>query len=728
MLRYSPHKGKTTGHWQSLNGYMFLRRRILFYLVILAIIFLLPLFLRRLPVDVGEFPDAWNLHLREPIDAFQSWVIGNRASHFLFVWFFEPISDAIDLGIRKVEGFLLWLPWPVVIVGAFLLGQRSGGLRIALLSTAGLLFMGLVGLWDESMQTLTLMGVSVFIALAIGIPLGILASRNDKFEATLRPMLDAMQTMPAFVYLIPVLLFFGIARVPSVIATVIYALPPSIRLTNLGIRRVSPSAVEAARAFGSTPSQILMKVQLPLAMPTIMAGVNQTIRMALGIVVIAALIGAGGLGREVLISLQRLHVGKALEAGLAIVFMAVIFDRISLGFSQKDTSFTGTQSTGFHLLPNKLARVTLARGFEWGLDMILTGGRRLSQVTARGIATPISEGLKLWGQNDVALDVTLFFQRHAYLFTSILLLLILLVVSNSAVGFNEFPEAWSLELSEPVDSGVVWMRDNLYQVGDLPIGTGPLSDFLVIYCLNPLRSLLQNWLFWPLLSLMIFLIAHAVAGWRIALFSAIGLSFIGLLGMWEYSMDTSSQVIIAVFVTVAIAVPVGILASHSDTFEALSRPFLDTLQTFPPFVYLVPVIMLFNVGRVPGIMASVLYALPPGIRLINLGIRQVAPDTVEAARAFGSTSFQTLYKVQIPLAMPAIMLGINQVIMMVLAMVIIAGLVGGGGLGVEAVTGLAKNQTGRGIEAGLAIVILAMILDRIIQAWAKKREMSVHKQ
>jgi ABC-type proline/glycine betaine transport system permease subunit len=187
-------------------------------------------------------------------------------------------------------------------------------------------------------------------------------------------------------------------------------------------------------------------------------------------------------------------------------------------------------------------------------------------------------------------------------------------------------------------------------------------------------------------------------------------------------MDTYSQVIIAVLVTVSIAVPIGILASRHDTFEAFLRPFLDTLQTIPPFVYLVPVIMLFNVGRVPGIMASVLYALPPGIRLINLGIRQVAPDTVEAAEAFGSTSFQTLYKVQIPLAMPAIMLGINQVIMMVLAMVIIAGLVGGGGLGLEAVIGLAKNQTGRGIEAGLAIVILAMIMDRITQAWARKRE------
>ena len=186
-------------------------------------------------------------------------------------------------------------------------------------------------------------------------------------------------------------------------------------------------------------------------------------------------------------------------------------------------------------------------------------------------------------------------------------------------------------------------------------------------------------------------------------------------------MDTLSQVIVATLITVIIAIPLGILAAFNDTFEAFLRPILDTLQTIPFFVYLVPVIMLFNVGRVPGIMASVLYALPPGIRLTNLGIRQISPQIIEASTAFGAASRQTLIKIQIPLARPSIMMGINQIVMMVLAMVVVAGLVGGGGLGLEAVIGLAKNQTGRGIEAGLAIVIMAMIMDRITQAWAKKR-------
>src|SRR5260221_75596 len=218
---------------------------------------------------------------------------------------------------------------PIQVVDA---GNRwLGCWRLALLAVSGLVFMGLMGLWTESMQTLALMTVSVVISLLIGIPLGIWCAQDERVESTLRPILDAMQTMPAFVYLIPVLLFFGVARVPSVVATVIYALPPAIRLTSLGLRQVSPQAIEAARSFGATRRQMLFKVQIPLALPSIMAGVNQTIMMALGIVVIAALIGAGGLGRQVLLSLQHLKVGLALEAGVCIRFFAIILQRLIEG-------------------------------------------------------------------------------------------------------------------------------------------------------------------------------------------------------------------------------------------------------------------------------------------------------------------------------------------------------------------------------------------------------------
>lgn len=712
-------------NWQEVRGYVQVRKRDLIYLIVFAVILLLPIFINRLSLDLSTFPQAWDLHLRQPMDAFQTWAVRNQLTHPMFTLFFEPISDSIDFLIIQLETILLWLPWPIIILATFLLGQRAGGLGVALLSAGSLLFMGVIGLWDEGMQTLALMGVSVIIALLIGIPVGILSARYDRFESFLRPILDAMQTMPAFVYLIPVVLFFGIARVPSVVATVIYALPPAIRLTNLGIRRVSPVAVEAARAFGSTPWQILVKVQLPLAMSTIITGVNQTIMMAFGIVVIAALIGAGGLGREVLVALQQQQVGRGLMAGLTIVFMAIVLDRISHGFSEQDTSYAAKQAKGFHLLPNKLDRYALARGFERGLDWLLDGCYRLSQKVAGGLAGLTTWMTSLFGKKDVDDAVPSFFDRHAFLIGSVLLLAALLAVNSFAYSFGqEFPEEWQLEFHQPVDTAIDWMRDNLYQIGDLPIGTGPLTEFLLVYMLNPIRSLLQDWLPWPLVIAGVTLIAYVMGGWRIAVFTGAGMFCLGLLGLWEQSMNTLSQVIVAVIVTVIIALPLGILSARSDTAEAILKPILDTLQTIPFFVYLIPVIILFGVGRVPGIMASVLYALPPGIRLTNLGIRQISPQILEAARAFGSTPRQTLFKVQIPLALPAIALGINQIIMMVLAMVVVAGLVGGQGLGLLAVKGLANplKDFGRGIEAGIAIVIMAMIMDRITQSWAKKRQ------
>jgi glycine betaine/proline transport system permease protein len=685
-------------------------RQLYIYLALVALLILSLILVHHLIYSFDIFPESWNLGLRQPVEDFQRWVVGNRKSHPMFLFFFEPLSAAIDFTLRRMEDFLLWLPWPVVAAAVFLLGQKIADLRLALLSTFCLLSMGWLGLWDQSMQTLALMVISVIISLLIGIPLGIWAARNDRVDTFLRPILDTMQTMPTFVYLIPVLLFFGVARVPSIVATVIYAIPPAVRLTNLGIRQVSEEALEAARAFGSTSRQLLYKVQVPMAMPTIMAGVNQTIMMALSMVVIAALIGAGGLGEVVLVALRGLRVGQALEGGLAIVFMAILLDRVSYALGQ--IRYSSTQRfQGFRLLPASAAGLALAQAIEKRIDRIYGMGDRLTQSVANRVAN-----LPLWSAQRAA-------GEYAYLVTS-LIFLILLMLLMFVTDASEFPRSWYFSLREPVDAAVEWMRVNLYEIGDTGLGTGPFSDFVTLHLLNPLRTFLVSWLPWPVIILASVALAYYVSGRGLAVVSLLGLALIGWLGMWELAMDTLSQVILSVVIAVLIAVPLGVWSSQNDSVERALRPVLDFIQTIPPFVYLVPVIMLFNLGRVPGIMASILYALPPAVRLTNLGIRQVDLATVEAARSFGSTLWQTLFHVQLPLALPSIMAGINQTIMMILAMVVIAGLVGGGGLGYEVVAGLAQNEMGRGLEAGIAIVLLAVILDRITQAWAKKQEIA----
>lgn len=372
------------------------------------------------------------------------------------------------------------------------------------------------------------------------------------------------------------------------------------------------------------------------------------------------------------------------------------------------------------MLPESWAKYGPARAFESGLARVARAGMAGARRMSAGIAALLGIIPRLLGRDEWAEAVARWCARHAFAIGGVVLLAVVLAVFRLA-GVELFPEAWYMPVYRPVDAAVAWARDNLYQIGDTPLGTGPLSDFITIYGLNFLRRVLIDWLPWVAIVLVTGLIALALGNRRLAFFAALGLLAIGLLGMWDMAMDTLGQVIVAVGMAVAIGVPLGILSARSDRFETALRPFLDFLQTIPPFVYLVPVIMLFNIGRVPGIIASVIYALPPAVRLTSLGIRGVPAETVEAAAAFGSTPGQTLLKVQLPLAMPSILMGINQTIMMVLSMVIIAGLVGGGGLGLETVMGLARNETGRGMEAGLAIVILAVLLDRLTQAWARRQ-------
>ena len=250
-------------------------------------------------------------------------------------WLFNGLSDGVTYALVFIEDVLKWIPWPVIVLGLALMSFAVGRWSLLGFTTAALLFVGFMGLWENTLGTIALMVVSVVISVSIGLPLGVLAARSQLADNIMRPILDAMQTMPSFVYLLPGVLFFGLGAPAGVFATIIYAVPPVIRLTNLGIRQVSAEAVEAARSFGTTPFQLLTKVQIPMAMPTIMAGINQTTMMALAMVTIASMVAAGGLGDNVLRALQKNQPGNGAIAGIAIVFLAIIIDRLTQSVARK---------------------------------------------------------------------------------------------------------------------------------------------------------------------------------------------------------------------------------------------------------------------------------------------------------------------------------------------------------------------------------------------------------
>ena len=604
--------------------------------------------------DFGNWPRSWEPPIQEPIDASFEWFGDNLA------WFFNPISEVIDAGLAGLDTFLLWLPWTVVVAVGAMLGFRLGGRWLGLFCGAATLFIGFNGYWDSAMLTMSVVGVSVIIAVGIGVPIGIFAAFSNRLEAVVRPILDTMQVLPAFVYLIPALVLFGVSGAQGVFLTVVYCIPPVIRLTNLGIRQVPQAAMETAYSHGSTTSQTLFQVQLPLAKSSIMLGINQTIMMAVAMVIITALVGVDGLGRDVWLSLREVDAGKGLESGIAIVLLAIILDRLSYALGNSG--------------PNSATSVqAISPGTEE------TAGRLLKNMAAH-CALPIS---------------------------GVGLIAVLLVLGSLVGPLRDFPDDLTFSMANPVNSVFDWMAVNLHFI------TSWVRDSLFRELgYAPIYTLLL-WLPWPALMVIAAGLAYLTAGWRVALFAVAGLAFAGTGGVWDVTMDTLSQVLTAGLFTVVVGICLGVAASQSRALESVLRPFLDTMQTMPIFVYLIPVIMLWGVGPLVGIIATAVYALPPVIRMTSLGIKEVPAQVIETALAHGSTGLQTMLQVKIPLAFPTIMLGVNQSIIMVFAMVIIAGLVGGGGLGQEVFINSIWLRIGDGLIAGMTIVFMAMVLDRM---------------
>ncbi|MEU3334337.1 ABC transporter permease [Streptomyces sp. NPDC002144] len=592
----------------------------------------------------GSWPAALTVDLSKPLTGASNWIIDNRDSHPLFLYGFGYVSNAVVLSVRAVYLVLLAAGWAGVTAIGALVAWRVAGLRLALGTAVAFLACGLLGMWIPTMQTLALMVVAVLASVAVGVLLGLAAGLSDRLDRALRPVLDTMQVLPAFAYLLPVVLVFGIGVPAAVLATVVYAAPPMARLTSLGLRGADKEVLEAVDSLGATARQRLLTARIPLARKELLLGLNQTIMMALSMAVIASVIGAAGLGDRVYQALASVDVGAALAAGIPIVLLAVVLDR-----------------------------VTCAAGENAGEEP--AGVRPWLYAAAGAVAVALAGRL---------------------------------------AGRLDWPESWTLNIADPVNSAVDWMTAHLYSGVPVVGGTADWAGHFTTWVLDPVRGGLQ-WLPWWSVLLLVAALAWLIGTWRTALTAVLAMAAIGVLGVWKPSLDTLSQVLAAVAVTLVLGFATGIAAARSDRFERLLRPVLDVFQTMPQFVYLIPVVALFGVGRAPAVAAAVVYALPAVVRITTQGLRQVDPAALESARSLGATPAQQLRQVQLPLARPALLLAVNQGVVLVLAVVIIGGLVGGGALGYDVVFGLAQGDLATGLVAGAAIVCLGLMLDRVTQ-------------
>ena len=516
---------------------------------------------------------------------FTAWV--NEGEDYLkknYRWITKIIANYIKAGYYFLEDFLLESPWILVAAILTLPCFIVGGLKLGLFSCFVIYFWGAVGLWEASLQTVALMGLSVFLCVFFGVLLGIACSQSDRFENFMKPVLDTMQVMPAFVYLFPALFFFGIGGAPAILATMIYSMPPIIRLTNTGIRQVSKETVESATSFGSSKLQLLLKIKIPMSLPSIMMGINQVIMMALALVVLACFIGAEGIGGQVWQAIRRLDVGWAMEGGLCILFMAIMFDRFSKACSNKEDKLP-LNVKKFHLLPQNLEKYKIARILEMPLDITSKIIDFICIKITNFIAFLASIIISIFNKNTTN-DIGELISRRFYLIPSLIVLFVISFIDSNLYEIGTFPKEWKLSIRQPISNAV----ESLTVDPDFIAFSKGLRGFVYLNLLRPLDIFLTHTPWWYTLAVFAS-IGYFTVGLRFAIITIILLLFIGACGIWPQSMITLSSVLVSVLLCFIIGVPLGIIASYSERFKNIQDVVLDAMQTLPYFCYLIPVLM-----------------------------------------------------------------------------------------------------------------------------------------
>ncbi len=646
-----------------------------------------------------EYPAGWQLPIATIVDTSMHWIV-NRLK-----WLFRIVSGLLDLPLNGIQHLLSWLPWLTTSCVFVLIAWQGGGRRTATIVICGLTYIVGVGYWQECINTLSLVIVCIPLAVAIGFGIGVLGLKSKAANAVIQTILDLMQTVPAFAYLIPILLLFGFGPVVGLIASLMFSIPPMVRNTLLGLSRVPREVLESGIMSGCTPRQRFWWIEVPTALPQLLIGLNQTTMAALAMVIIAAIIGGfDDIGWEVLTSMRKADFGQSMLAGLVIVALAIILDRMTAAFATQrlpTASHSGLRPKRFGAALIAVCAATLAAAaalhplWTWPDSWVYYPAHELNSVVDWII---------------VNLGATLETIRDFFLFY--ILLPVKLGLRRAIAPFT-----WGFSMTPAIAIGY-WIAVFLMALlawftnGWRLAATTLVFGGILYYGVTGLA--------WPVTIAVLTVFAWQVAGPRVAAFVFGSLAYLLLTGIWKPAMLSIYLCSVSVTVCIVLGGLIGTLAAHSSFVSAIVRPINDTLQTMPQFVLLIPALMLFQVGEFPALIAIVAYAIVPMIRYTEQGLRNVPALAVEAGIVTGCTPFQLFWQIKLKLALPQILLGVNQTILFGLAMLVIAALVGTTGLGQEIYLALGKADAGRGIVGGIGMALIAMSADRIIQGYIRR--------
>lgn len=600
-----------------------------------------------------------------------------RAVSGVVLFMIEFIREILLGGVKTIVTFTSWdwatenpwarwpaVPWTVVVAGITILAYALNGVRLAIFAAFAFTYIAVFGQWEPSMQTLSFVLIAAPISVLLGLVFGVWAYKSKVVEAVLNPFLNIAQIMPHFSYLIPVMVFFGIGDHAGAIATIIFATPPMVRLTMLGLKKVPDEVTEAGLMSGCGRWQLLRKVQLPTARRDILIGVNQVIMQCLAMVVIASLIGAKGLGNDLLIALNRLRIGLALEIGICIVLIAIVLDRLSLAWANKQTDYFANQSFRER---HKYSLVFLAV-FVVGVVLAYIG--------------------KL-----------VFKEGFNYLY---------LIPHNKGITTEPF---WQ--------SAVDWLWDTFfYSLKDF-------NEWFIIQVLIPVKT---AFLSMPVAATFTLAMGAGfiVGGVRSALIVGGLLLFIALTEWWDRALITAYLMTLAVIISGIIGIVVGTLCAQHPVSSRFILTVCDTFQTFPSFIYLIPVMMLFGVTDTSVLIAIVVYATIPAARYTVEGLRSVPAALQDAVSMSGVNRIQRFFSLELPLSFPHMALGINQTVVFALAMVIIGALIGTDDLGQLILKSLSDRAgVGNGLVLGFCVAFLGLAIDQILRTWANQRKQAL---